>query len=763
MPARPFRILAVALLMVLAAIAPPAAAQQVAPRITINSVPPGANVFVDGAMQGQAGPAFKVRINKGAHKIRLELEGYKALEQTVTIGNAQTLNYTMERAPARLDIKFPATNDGARGAEIFVNGQPVAGVVPLLIDLPAGRHLVEVKKPGFKVYTETVELKAGETRPVWVMMTTDVRNGSLLVAADAPQADVLIDGQPRGQAPVLIENLTEGEHLVEVRRQEPGSQPWRQTVRIVGNQQTKVMANTAPPAPQKGSLLVITSLPNAEILIDGVSRGAAGQTIELPPGPHSLKVQGKGYKAVERVVQIEPGKPQIERIDLEGDAKTRNVGMVRIVMTNPVDGAQYYINGRRIDESAALSDQGVETTAGKVIVVAKKDDYGQTTVEETLFPGETKTVTLSLRKAGDIYIASEPKGAYVKLDGQLVGTTPIVKKDQALGPHAVEISLNGYDTKTETVVIKPGEQASYSVLLTKTTAPPPNFTEIRRSLSSFSAVTNPLGTFTGDLGIGYPHYLQIRLNVGVWRKENPTLGVVGLDIGTEVRSNFYWDTDVGLTLRLQWFQRGPFALGLRTFGSAGGGARSRNSFTWELGLPITLLAGNRIKVTAQAYMQVYSDRVCPSADNIREEYAKDPVATTKFGDPRDGAEHPGDRCVGRDGGLQPIPGTMPAVYPPSYPSPIWAAAGINGLKYDPSSRDYQVDGTGVLERFTGVRGMIQAAFEAALSPNINFWAIIEGAPFQGQRHMFTDKFSGLYPIRDTPLYGRLGLTVKFTN
>lgn len=763
MPARPFRILAVALLMALAAIASPAQAQQVAPRITINSVPPGANVFVDGAPQGQAGPAFKVRINKGQHKIRLELEGYKPVEQTVNITTAVPLSFTLERAPARLDIKFPATNDGARGAEIFIDGQPVSGAVPLMIDLPSGRHLVEVKKPGFKIYTETVEVKAGETRPVWVMMSQDVRAGSLLVAADAPNADVMIDGQPRGQAPVLVENLTEGEHLVEVRRQEPGSQPWRQTVRIVGNQQTKVMANTAPPAPQKGSLLVITSLPNAEILIDGVSRGAAGQTIELPPGPHSLKVQGKGYKAVERVVQIEPGKPQIERIDLEGDAKTRNVGNIRIVMTNPVDGAQYYVNGRRIDESAALSDTGVETTAGKVIVVAKKDDYGQTSAEETLFPGETKTVTLTLRKAGDIYIASEPKGAYVKLDGQLIGTTPIVKKDQALGPHSVEISLGGYETKTETVVIKPGEQASYSVLLSKTAAPPPNYTEIRRSLSSFSAVTNPLGTFTGDLGVGYPHYLQVRLNVGVWRKENPTLGVVGLDVGTEVRTNFYWDSDVGLTLRFQWFQRGPFALGLRTFGSAGGGARSRNSFTWELGLPITLLAGNRIKVTAQAYMQVYSDRVCPAVDTLQHDYANDPQSIIRFGDPREGAEHPGDRCVGRNGELQAIPGTNPPAYPESYPSPIWAAVGYNGLKYDPANKAYQVDGTGVLERFTGVRGMVQAAFEAALSPNVNFWAILEGAPFQSQRHMFTDKFSGFYPLKDTPLYGRLGLTIKFTN
>src|SRR5262245_22929205 len=108
MLARPVRMLAVALLMVLGAITSSAQAQGVAPRITVRSVPPGANDFVDGAMQGQAGPAFKVRINKGQHKVRLELEGYKTFEQTLTIGAAQTFTFPLERAPARLDIKFPA-------------------------------------------------------------------------------------------------------------------------------------------------------------------------------------------------------------------------------------------------------------------------------------------------------------------------------------------------------------------------------------------------------------------------------------------------------------------------------------------------------------------------------------------------------------------------------------------------------------------------------------------------------------------------------
>mgnify|MGYP000290603401 CR=1 FL=1 len=305
MPKSPIRILAYALLVALCAIAHPALAQ-VAPRMTIDSIPPGANVYIDGALQGQSGPNFKVRISKGQHKLVLELDGHKRFEQQISVSVAQKLTYPLEKAPARLDIKFPATNDGAKGGEVFVDGAP-AGVVPVLVDLPPGRHLVEIRKPGQKAYTETVEIKAAETRPVWVTMQADQRVGAMLIAADVP-ADVLVDGQPRGQAPVVVDNLNEGEHLVEVRRAEPGAPPWRQTVRVAGNQQTKVFAQTTPPPPAQGSIMVVSNIPDVEIFIDGAQKGQAGTPINVPPGQHSLTVQAKGHKPLTKIVEVEAQK-----------------------------------------------------------------------------------------------------------------------------------------------------------------------------------------------------------------------------------------------------------------------------------------------------------------------------------------------------------------------------------------------------------------------------------------------------------------------
>ena len=82
-------------------------------------------------------------------------------------------------------------------------------------------------------------------------------------------------------------------------------------------------------------------------------------------------------------------------------------------------------------------------------------------------------------------------------------------------------------------------------------------------------------------------------------------------------------------------------------------------------------------------------------------------------------------------------------------------------KYDPNYPDFQVDGTGVLERFVGVVAMLQAAVELAVTSNVSLYGLLEGAPFQKERQLFTDKFNRLFPIHDAPIYGRMGLTAKF--
>jgi hypothetical protein len=57
--------------------------------------------------------------------------------------------------------------------------------------------------------------------------------------------------------------------------------------------------------------------------------------------------------------------------------------------------------------------------------------------------------------------------------------------------------------------------------------------------------------------------------------------------------------------------------------------------------------------------------------------------------------------------------------------------------------------------------MTQIIAEIAFDQRWNFFGILEGAPFQNERALFTNEFSHSMPDTDFNLYLRVGLTYKF--
>ena len=64
-------------------------------------------------------------------------------------------------------------------------------------------------------------------------------------------------------------------------------------------------------------------------------------------------------------------------------------------------------------------------------------------------------------------------------------------------------------------------------------------------------------------------------------------------------------------------------------------------------------------------------------------------------------------------------------------------------------------------RENGIRAMASIIAEIAIQQNWNFWGILEGAPFQDERALFTNDFAHSMFDTDYDLYLRLGLTYKF--
>jgi hypothetical protein len=72
-----------------------------------------------------------------------------------------------------------------------------------------------------------------------------------------------------------------------------------------------------------------------------------------------------------------------------------------------------------------------------------------------------------LQAVAEITILSHPLGADVIVDGELMGTTPLVLSDLEPGSHVVQIRLSGYDPYEETIVLEAGSSFDLSVDLTE--------------------------------------------------------------------------------------------------------------------------------------------------------------------------------------------------------------------------------------------------------------------------------------------------------
>jgi hypothetical protein len=711
--------------------APPPPAQMPRPartghkmRVKIDSAPQQAAVYVDSKQYGIEGyTPVTLKLPKGTYTIILELPGFAPVQKPIQVTKSQAFVFTMERQarPAILDVRAPAGNDGAMGAQLFVDGAPV-GTVPARVEVAQGHHLIEVKKPGFKDWRDSADVNEGEQRTMVVDLAQEVKKGMLLVTCDVAGADVYVDGQRRDAAPALIGDLPEGPHIVEVKKD--GTPGWKQEVNVVANQQTKVTANLA--AAMVGSLRVVSSTPAAEVFVDGESKGPTNAEITgLRPGQHIVEVRAKGYASQSFEQQIVPGEQRVAKIDLQqGPAAT-----ARLRVVTPVPDAEVFVDGATMGK--APLDRS-DLAPGKHFVVVRKQGFADWKREVDLDASTPVTLTAELSASGTLKVLSNVGGAQVLLDGQVVGKTPATLENVAAGDHLLEVKADNYVDAKQQVHLDGGEQKILAAdLAPKRTGPSAADVARRvRGSTSFGAVALDPAKFTVDIGGGFVPFGQVRLTVGALRWK-----FVGFDTGIELRTVGYF-TEGGIHGRLQVLQAGPFALGANLFIGGGGGPSHRNDFLFEFGIPMTLLFGELVRFTLHPYLQVYSDRNCAAVEDAAADLngkTLDEEQSCKAKDgKRMGAQ---DTALGSD--------TMYRKW-----TTAQYASTLSAVGQDPR------------DRFTSARLMLRAVLEVAILENVNIFAIFEGDPI-GQRWAFSDRFSSAFPGDDHQIYGELGATFKF--
>jgi len=692
--------------------------------VKIDSAPQGAPIYI-GDKSCQIGTTpWEGKLNKGDYQVIIDTPGYEPATRTFKVAalrKQQELFVPLIKKadPPKIDIKADADPKGMAGATVLLDGE-VKGNAPVVLSTTEGRHLVHIQKDGYEPYETWITGKNNETTTLLPQLKeiAKPKYGTVVVDSDVPDAEVYIDGNKHpDNTPAVIQNVIEGLHVIEVRK--PPGLPWKQTVQVTANQQTKVRAELA--ATMNGGVGVVRVLSDAQgarAFIDGTDQGPVPVDIkDVKAGDHIVQVKAPGMQPGEKHVTVAAGSSQIVKFDLNQEA-SGDQGTLKVVSMTPE--AQVFIDGA----SVGKVPQEKKVSAGEHPVVVRLDGFKQFEQKVRVEAGQTVTVQATLKPVGRLRILSTPSQATVMVNGLPVGKTPLDQEVET-GETVVRIEMPGFQAFEQTLTIEGGKTQTLSRELAVAGPSEAELTAEQRGLSSFGARTLPRGRSTVDLSVGYPYYAEGRVTVGAGRIAKQ----FGFDATVGARSMFA-RTELGLGGRMMLADSEPFSFAVFTdlwYGSKLFDNSHRNGVTWNAGAMASLTALTHVTITGRAYLDIWSDRHCPSE------------ATTSSASNNDGFD--GD----------------PIQVCKAYKDGALSAADRNHVE----SLTGWSKPSDVFNRENGIRLMTSVIAEIALEQNWNVFGILEGAPFQQERALFTNDFAHSMPDTDYILYLRLGLTYKF--
>ncbi len=126
--------------------------------LTIESEPPGANIYLDdkNTLLGQT--PFVTRREPGTYKLYLEAKGYQPFETDFQVRQGEARKFVFKLEPVR-NVGVVKLRSNIKGANIFVDGRNI-GITPYQDDivLQEGRHQILVTKDDYEEVSHAVQV-----------------------------------------------------------------------------------------------------------------------------------------------------------------------------------------------------------------------------------------------------------------------------------------------------------------------------------------------------------------------------------------------------------------------------------------------------------------------------------------------------------------------------------------------------------------------------------------------------------------------------
>ena len=219
-----------------------------------------------------------------------------------------TALYYVGDRPAQAEYGTIELRSSPSRASVYVDGEFV-GYTPMRFGARAGSHNVRVESDGYEPYTESFNLRGGETKTVNAQLQQVQRSGTISFTSSPSGADVYVDGRYVGTTPTGQLRFEPGTYTARFERDGYQSTSVQFTVRR-GEDRTvdgRLAALTS-------SVVVRGNIGGALVFIDGRQVGTLPngsgrlQINDVAPGRHELVLIAPGYATYVTTFDVSAGR-----------------------------------------------------------------------------------------------------------------------------------------------------------------------------------------------------------------------------------------------------------------------------------------------------------------------------------------------------------------------------------------------------------------------------------------------------------------------
>jgi serine/threonine-protein kinase len=381
-------------------------------RLTVQTDPPGAAVYLDGVKQAQlSGVEYTLKVaakGETAVQVKVELAGYDTLEKTVklTAGAVEKVNYPLTKTTVPTPTAKLTVATDPPGATVYLNGvkqaQPSGAEYTLQVAAEGETPVqVKVELAGYDTLQKTVKLTAGATEKVSYTLTktaVPVPTAKLTVMTEPTGAVVYLDGVKQDKLAgfeYTVKVAPKGETPVEVKVELAGYEQMKQTVKLTAGAKEVVRLTLTKTIAAKVKLQIGSTPMGAEVWIDGKMVGRTDGEFEVANKPFQLKVQLMGY--VTQTSEVDPakvvgGKVIVKLVALPPTTR-------KITIASVPKGAQIFINDEIKPRGETDLVVEVPNKPFKVRLVKPGYEVASQQVDPANLPADKVEITLTPKKA----------------------------------------------------------------------------------------------------------------------------------------------------------------------------------------------------------------------------------------------------------------------------------------------------------------------------------------------------------------------------